>query len=135
MNGAYLKNIGIVDLSAGTYHALVYDSDYTPDLAADDTYSDIPPGAIIVDDALSGVTFADGVFDADDITYTSPPAARTPAGIVIYQAASPSSGALLICQMDDEATYAGLGTPTDGSNLRIVWPNGTSKIMRFVNPA
>jgi len=128
-SGAFVKNMGKIDYSSGSFRVVIYDAGYAPDLDADETLDDIPGAAQLLDEALTH-TFVDGLFDATDITFTGVPAGATPTGGAIYRDASPAS---LIWNFDDPTEYPGLGDVTDGSDVVLAWPNDANKIFRMVN--
>ncbi len=123
---------GLVDFESGTFKISLCTAAYTPDADADHTLSDIPGGAIIATATLVSNTFAGAVFDASDITFTAPPAGSTITQAVIYQDASPSGGALLICKISSD-TYAGFPFDTNDLDVLLTFPNDAYKIFAFVN--
>lgn len=74
-NGLYLKGktalLTTVNLLTDTIKMVLVDGqEYTPNLSTDEFLSDVAAGGRIATVTLAGKTVVDGVFDADDPTFT-----------------------------------------------------------------
>ena len=108
--------------------ALVDLADYTPDLAADEFLSDIPGAAIVATSgALTGKTSADGVADADDVTFPTVSGDQSEA-LVLYKWTGNAATSPLIARID---TATGLPVTPSGGNINVVWDNGPNKIFKL----
>lgn len=104
-------------------------ADYTPDLANDQFFDDIPGAAIVATSAnLSGKTTTDGVADADDVTFTAVTGDSVEA-IVIFQDTGVPGTSRLILYLDVAAS--GLPVTPNGGNITLTWSNGADRIFRL----
>lgn len=129
---------GLVDLENDTIKVALCTADYVADRDVDHYLSSVlnatsPAGSAIISTVtLAGKSFTAGVFDADDVTFTAPAAGATVTQAIIYQDASPSSGARLIRKVSG-TTVAGFPFTTSGGDVSLAWPNDSNKIFRFIN--
>lgn len=64
---------GTIDPIAHTIKALAIGAGYTPNISTHEFLGDIPSGDRVASDTLTGKTLSDdGVFDADDPTFSNP---------------------------------------------------------------
>lgn len=104
---------------------LVDTADYTPNVATDDSLADIPAGARIATSAnLSGKSITDGVFDADDVTFSSVVGDEAEA-LVIYKDTGVESTSTLIAYID---TGTGLPITPNSGNIILQWSGSLTKI-------
>lgn len=82
--------------------------------------------------ALSSKTVSDGVFDAADITYTTPTTNTNDHSLLVFQSSAVAGGAdvaassqRLIAWID---TGTGIPIKPAGGDISIVWDNGVNKI-------
>lgn len=80
---------------------------------------------------MTSKTTTGGVFDADDVTFPTVTAGQTITGLVIYKWTGTSGTSRLIAFFDHNIAGTVTAVPTDGSNVPIRWPNGTTKIFRI----
>ena len=94
--------------------------------AAHDAYDDVAAGARLLVGTLTGVSFTDGVLDANDITLTGPSTATGEAFIIWKDSGTPSTSWLFL-YLDN---MAALPVPS-GVSVAITWDNGSDKIARL----
>lgn len=112
-------NIKVVAVDTGAY---------SPNLATDDYLADIPGGARIATSSnLTGKTVANGVADADDITFSAVSGASIEA-LVVYKDTGSAATSRLIAYID---TATGLPVTPNGGDIVIAWPSGSSKIFKL----
>jgi hypothetical protein len=102
---------------------------YTPNQNADQFYSIIPGAAIaaVAPNPLSGKTFLNGVFDADDTSFQAVPAGPACDGMVIWHDTGNPATSRLIAWID---SYSGFPVTPDGVNwVNVQWP--TSGIFKI----
>jgi hypothetical protein len=82
--------------------------------------------------ALASVDVTDGVFDADDVTFTTPSANANNHSLLIFQASAVGGGSdvadtsqRLIAWID---TGTGIPIQPAGGDISVVWDNGADKI-------
>ena len=82
--------------------------------------------------ALTGKTVTNGVFDADDVTFTTPVANTNDHSLLIFQSSAAAGGAdvasssqRLIAWID---TGAGIPIKPVGGDITVVWDSGANKI-------
>jgi hypothetical protein len=95
--------------------------------ASDQFLSDIPSGArASITAALTGKTFTNGVFDADDTVFPLVPAGPACGAIVIFIDTGTASTSRLVFYDDTSITGAPI-TPS-GTDINVIWDNGANKI-------
>lgn len=82
--------------------------------------------------ALTGKSVTNGVFDANDVTFTTPSTNTNDHSLLIYQASAVGGGAdvaassqRLIAWID---TGTGIPIKPAGGDITVVWDNGANKI-------
>lgn len=112
----------------GTVKCICIDAaDYTYS-AAHDFLDDVPAGARIgTAQTLANKTYADGVFDADDVTFTAVSGDQFEA-ILIYIDTSVDATSRLVAYID---SGTGLPYTPSGGNITITWPSGADKIFHL----
>ncbi len=116
-----------VNLSSVSVVALLVDlADYTYS-DAHSRLSDVPAGARVdVSAALTGKTFANGVFDADDTMFVAATGDQSEAVILINDTPAAEGDKHLIAFIDQFAS--GVPVTPDGGNLPVVWDDGANKV-------
>lgn len=112
-------NLGTADVRA----ILVDAADYTYS-AAHDFLDDVPAGARVATVALTGESWASGVFDAADVTFTAVTGDPSEA-VILYIHTGTESTSRLIAYID---TATGLPVTPNGGNIAVAWDNGANKI-------
>jgi hypothetical protein len=120
---------GAIDWDTDVVKAVLIDAaDYTVNLAAHQFLSDIPAAARVAGSAaLTGKTVANGVADADDLTF--PAVSGDPAeALVLYQDTGAEGNSRLIAYID---TATGLPVTPNGGDINVAWDNGANKIFKL----
>lgn len=129
--GLYVKgkqNLGVqnIDLLGGNIIAILVDTSvYSADLSNDSVQADIPSSAIIAERTLTGKSFTNGIFDADDLSFPSLESDQEVGAIVLAQDSNAASTSLLVAYIDSVPQFP--VTP-DGTDFTIIWDNGPNKI-------
>lgn len=115
-----------VFITGHTYKAVLVASEhYTPVIATDDELADIAEVAATA--TLANVTLTDGVFDADDTTFTAVTYPHAIDYIVIYDDSVAGDPLFLII----DTASAGLPCTPNGGDIKITWDSGTNKICKL----
>ena len=115
---------GDIDLASDTIKAVLIDTaDYTFS-AAHDFYNDASAGAVGTPQTIANVTITGGVFDGDDVTFTSVTGDQCEA-IVIYKDTGNTATSPLIAYID---SATGLPVTPNGGDITITWDSGANKI-------
>lgn len=120
---------GNTSLSTDTIKAVLVDTGaYTVDIDADDNLDDIPVGArISTSPAFTTKVITDGIFDADDITFSA--VSGTPCeAVVIYKDTGVEGTSTLIAYID---SATGLPVTPNGLDIVVQWDSGTNKIFKL----
>ncbi|MDD2904282.1 MAG: hypothetical protein PHU44_17790 [Syntrophales bacterium] len=120
---------GDIDWEADVIKAVLIDTaDYTVNLAAHQFLSDIPLAArVATSEALTGKTVANGVADADDLTFAAVNGDSVE-GLVLYQDTGVEGTSRLITYID---TATGLPVTPNGGNINVFWDDGANKIFKL----
>ena len=82
--------------------------------------------------ALASITLTDGVFDAADITFTTPASNGTDHALLIFQSSAVAGGADVASSSQRVVAWidTGTGIPIKpaGGDITVVWDNGSNKI-------
>lgn len=78
--------------------------------------------------ALSNKTTTNGIFDADDVTFTAVAAGSAIAALVVYVEAGTSASSTLILYLDSAAQ---LPVTPNGGDIIIQWDSGANKIFKL----
>lgn len=114
-----------IDLLNDTISALLIDTDlYIANFASDEFLSVIPAQAIVASVTLTGKSCVDGVFDANDTTFTAVSGAACEA-VVLVKSTGATATSALICFIDE---IEGLPVTPNGGDLTIRWSASTEKI-------
>lgn len=111
---------------AGTVKAILVDSaDYTYS-ASHQFLSDVPSGArVATSSALANKTYTNGVFDADDTTFSAVTGDQSEA-IILYIDTGTEGTSRLVAYEDSSITGAPV-TP-NGGDINLAFDNGANKI-------
>jgi hypothetical protein len=116
---------GVFNLATDTVKAVLVD---TADYTYSDTHrylSDVPVAAREeISPALTAKTVTDGVFDADDVTFTGAAGDPCEALVLMKDTGDPATSPL-IAYID---TATGLPIILNTGNVNVTWPSGASKI-------
>ena len=116
---------GSIDLISDTINCVLVDlDDYVPNLTTDEFLDDITAGARIATATLAGKDVSLGVFDANNITFTSVSGDEAEA-LVIYKNTGVDSTSPLIAIID---TATGLPIIPGGGDIVVTWDSGVNKI-------
>ncbi len=107
---------------------LVDAADYTRDLALHDFLDDVAAGAREEESSnLTTKTEADGIADADNVTFSS--AAGDPCEQIIgFEETGTDGTSQLIFNID---TASGLPVTLNGGDVTVTWDNGANKIFKL----
>ena len=82
--------------------------------------------------ALAGKTVTNGVFDADDVTFTTPATDSNSHSLLIFQSSAAGGGADVAASSQRVIAWIDTGTGVPivpaGGDITVVWDNGTNKI-------
>lgn len=116
---------GNIDLSSDTIKiALVDTALYTPNITTDQYYTAISPAVVGATQTFTSKTITNGVFDADNVTFTTV-SGDTVEALVIYKDTGVSGTSPLIAYID---TALGLTVTPNGGDITITWDDGAYKI-------
>lgn len=116
-----------IQLLTDNLKVVLTDSDYTYSAAHEDLADVAAAGRVATSGNLSTKTLADGVFDADDITFASVAAGDTVTGFVLYLDTGTESTSTLIAFWDTD-TGGAISIPTNGGDINLTWDSGANKI-------
>lgn len=119
---ALLDALANVDLMSSTVKVTLVDlADYTYN-AAHDFIDDVPSGARVATATLStGKSVTNGVFDADDITFTSVTGDQSEA-LIVWIDTTVEGTSRLVAFIDTGVT--GLPVTPNGGNINVTWDAG-----------
>lgn len=130
----YVMSGNTVDLhQASDIKVALWDADTDPYDKDNTFYSDLVPAASVANSTLSntlmgdGTTYANGVFTADSVTFTSVSGANCEA-LILYKDTGVSTTSPLIAYIDS-GDVTGLPVTPNGSNIVINW--NASGILKF----
>jgi len=120
---------GTISWGSDDIRAILIDTGtYTANLTTDDFLNDVAGGArIAVSSSFTTKTYAAGVADADDVTFTGVTGATVEA-ILIYKHTGTDATSPLIALLD---TATGLTLTPSGGDVTVAWSNGASKIFKL----
>lgn len=119
-----------IDLLVDDIRVVLVDlADYTVDIDVHDFLDDVPAGArVAVSTALQNPTTTLGVFDADDITFSSVTGDESEA-LIVYRHTGTDATSELIAFIDTGVT--GLPVTPNGGDITITWDSGSDKIFKI----
>lgn len=124
--GAEKVLLAQVNFDTDTIKARLVKNTYAQNLSTDEFISSVTAITGSTDQTLANTSVTDGVFDADDITFTAVPAGETSEGVVIYKDTGVAGTSPLLMYID---TITGFPLATNGGNIVIQWDNGAYKIV------
>lgn len=117
-----------IDWDTDTIKCSLLKNDYAQNLATDDFYDDMS-ASVLATATLTSPTITDGVFDADDVTFAAVAGGSTAEAVVIWKDTGTPSTSNLLVYID---TITGFPIATNGGDIVIQWPSGSSKILSLV---
>ena len=123
--GAEKVLLAQVNFDTDTIKARLVKNTYAQNLSTDEFISSVTAITGSTDQTLANTSVTDGVFDADDITFTAVPAGETSEGVVIYKDTGGAGTSPLLHYID---TITGFPLATNGSDITVQWDNGAYKI-------
>ena len=124
--GAEKVLLAQVNFDTDTIKARLVKNTYAQNLSTDEFISSVTAITGSTDQTLANTSVTNGVFDADDITFTAVPAGETSEGVVIYKDTGVEGTSPLLMYID---TITGFPLATNGGNVVIQWDNGAYKIV------
>lgn len=124
--GAEKVLLAQVNFDTDTIKARLVKNTYAQNLSTDEFISSVTEITGSTDQTLANPSVTNGVFDADDITFTAVPAGETSEGVVIYKDTGVAGTSPLLMYID---TITGFPLVTNGGNVVIQWDNGAYKIV------
>lgn len=124
--GAEKVLLAQVNFETDTIKARLVKNTYAQNLSTDEFISSVTEITGSTDQTLANPSVTNGVFDADDITFTAVPAGETSEGVVIYKDTGVAGTSPLLMYID---TITGFPLATNGGNVVIQWDNGAYKIV------
>ena len=124
--GAEKVLLARVNFDTDTIKARLVKNTYAQNLSTDEFISSVTAITGSTDQTLANTSVTDGVFNADDITFTAVPAGETSEGVVIYKDTGVEGTSPLLMYID---TITGFPLATNGGNVVIQWDNGAYKIV------
>jgi len=121
---ALLTGDSNISLSSGTVKISLVDADTTAYSSLNQFYSDLDANGIITTVSMSNKTVTAGVFDADDVTFTSVTANTSLTdgigdSLLIWIDTTDENTSRLVAWLD--TNISGLPITPDGSNVDITW--------------
>ena len=120
-----LIGTGGVNLDTDTIKVALVDTGTYTYSAAHDFYNDVSAGVVGTPQTITNTTIASGVFDGDNVTFTSVTGNSVEA-LVIYKDTGNAATSNLVMYIDTGVT--GLPVTPNGGNITITWDNGANKI-------
>lgn len=124
--GAEKVLLAQVNFDTDTIKARLVKNTYAQNLSTDEFISSVTEITGSTDQTLANPSVTNGVFDADDITFTAVPAGEISEGVVIYKDTGVAGTSPLLMYID---TITGFPLATNGGNVVIQWDNGAYKIV------
>jgi hypothetical protein len=118
-----------LNLSAGTVRCTLVDTAFYTFNAAHQFVSDVAVGARVGSPVtLAGKSVTDGLFDANDVSFTGITAAPTIEAMVLWVDTGSEATSPLIAYID---TATGLPVAAGSTQVDVAWDNGTNRIFRL----
>lgn len=126
---SFLGQSPTLDLDSETIKVALVSAGYT-NSTSHQYYSSVSSSVVGTPATLANKSITNGVFDADDVTFTSVTSTSQVTQIVIYRDASGvASNSPLIAYFDSPTS--GLPITPNGGNITIAWSNDSSKIFKL----
>lgn len=114
-----------INFPSDTIKAALVLNTYTQNLATNEFYSDISTHVIGTPQTLASKTVTAGVFDADDVTFSTIASGSTAKCVVLYKDTGVAGTSPLLAFID---VITGFPLATNGGDITIQWDNGAFKI-------
>lgn len=114
-----------INMDTATIRAALVANAYTQNLTTHEFYTSISAHVVGTPQTLANTTVTNGVFDADDVTFTAVAPGSTCKGVVLYQDTGVEGTSPLIAFID---VITGFPLATNGGDILIQWDNGAFKI-------
>lgn len=115
---ALLTGDSDVDLTTGTIKVSLIDTDVSTYDSTDQFYSNVVAGSIISTSTITNPTVTDGIFDGDDVTFTSVTGNESEA-LMIWKDTGTTTTSRLVAWIDTGVT--GLPITPSGGNIDVTW--------------
>jgi len=115
---ALLTGDSDVDLTTGTIKVSLIDTDVSTYDSTDQFYSNVVAGSIISTSTIANPTVTDGIFDGDDVTFTSVTGNQSEA-LMIWKDTGTTTTSRLVAWIDTGVT--GLPITPSGGNIDVTW--------------
>lgn len=109
-----------IDLNDGTVKVALVDTGTYTYNAAHDFYDDVSSAVVGTPQTIANTTVTSGVFDGDNVTYTTV-TGNTVEALVIYIDTGTASTSRLVAYIDSSVT--GLPVTPNGGDISITWSN------------
>lgn len=123
---SFLSQSPSIDIDTDTIKVALVSAGYTYS-TSHQYYSSVSSSAVATA-TLTNKTITNGVFDADDVTFSSVTGSAV-SQIVIYKDTGTASNSPLIAYFDSPTS--GLPITPNGGNITIAWSNDSSKIFKL----
>lgn len=107
-----------ISLTSGTVKAALIDTGVYTYSAAHDFWDDASAGVVGTPQTIANKTVTNGLFDGDDVTYTSVTGSSVEALIIYIDTGTPSTSRL-VAYIDTGVT--GLPVTPNGGNISVTW--------------
>ena len=124
---ALLSQVPTLDLDSETIKVALVASGYTYS-TSHQYYSSVSSSAVATA-TLANKTVTNGVFDADDVTFSSVTGSAITQIVIYRDASGVASNSPLIAYFDSPTS--GLPITPNGGNITIAWSNDSSKIFKL----
>jgi hypothetical protein len=124
---SFLSQSPSIDLDTDTIKTALVAAGYTYS-TSHQYYSSVSSSVVGVSATLANKSITNGVFDADDVTFSSVTGSAV-TQIVIYKDTGTAASSPLIAFFDSPTS--GLPITPNGGNITIAWSNDSSKIFKF----
>lgn len=116
---------GQINLSGDAIVVRLVKNTYAQNLSTDEFLSSVTKITGSSDVTLTGKSVTNGVFDADDITFTAVPSGETSEGVVLAKWTGDEATSPLIAYID---VITGFPLATNNGDVVVQWDNGAYKI-------
>lgn len=125
---AFLR--GLIAWDVDAFVVVAVDATYVYS-AAHDFLDDVLAGArVATSAALTAKTYAAGVADAADVTFSALPAGDTITGLWIVKDTGVEATSRLVAWFDTKADTTAINVPTNGGDVVVTWPNTGNRIFK-----
>ena len=114
-----------INFPSDTMKAALVLNSYSQNLATHEFFTDISTHVVGTPQTLANKTITAGVFDADDVTFSSIAGGSTAKCVVIYKDTGVAGTSPLLAFID---VITGFPLATNGGDITIQWDNGAFKV-------